>query len=121
MFSSEVLDHFKNPRNVGKLPGATVSVEVSNPVCGDVLRVAVRAENQRILEARFLCRGCTTSIACASRLTELLAGKAFSELCDITADSLSASFGELPPETIHGAHLAADAAQALATQLNVKR
>ena len=117
MFSKEVLDHFQNPRNAGELQGATASVEVSNPVCGDVLRVAVRVEEGRITEARFLCRGCTTSIACASRLTELLTGKQVGELNEITAGALAAAFGELPPETIHGAHLAGDAVQALSTKL----
>jgi nitrogen fixation NifU-like protein len=117
MFSKEVLDHFKNPRNAGALSGATASVDVSNPVCGDVLCVSVRVEQGRIAEARFLCRGCTTSIACASRLTELLTGKQVGELNEITAEALAASFGELPPETIHGAHLAADAVQALSTKL----
>jgi nitrogen fixation NifU-like protein len=117
MFSKDVLDHFQNPRNTGELPDASASVQVSNPVCGDVLRVAVRIEDTRIAEARFLCRGCTTSIACASRLTELLTGKLIRELNEITAETIATSFGELPPETIHGAHLAADAAQALLAKL----
>lgn len=117
MFSRELLDHFRNPRNAGPLADATASVEVSNPVCGDILRLAVKAEQGRIVEARFLCRGCTTSIACASRLTELLAGTATRELSAITAESLAEAFGGLPPETIHGAHLAVDAARALAKQL----
>src|SRR6476646_7452662 len=72
MFSDAVLDHFQHPRNAGELAGATAKVEVSNPVCGDVLQLAVRVENDRIVEARFLCRGCTTAIACASLLTERL-------------------------------------------------
>ena len=117
MFSKEVLDHFKKPRNAGELSNATASVDVSNPVCGDVLRVAVLVADRQISEARFLCRGCTTSIACASRLTELITGKPINELNEITADVIAASFGELPPETIHGAHLAADAAQALYLKL----
>jgi nitrogen fixation protein NifU and related proteins len=117
MFSKQVLDHFKNPRNAGELAGASASVEVSNPVCGDVLRVAVRVADSRITEARFLCRGCTTSIACASRLTELLTGKRVNELNEITVEVVAASFGELPPETIHGAHLAADAVQSLHAKL----
>src|SRR5258705_381267 len=75
MFSDAVLDHFKNPRNAGELPGATSKVEVSNPVCGDVLQLAVHIENERVADARFLCRGCTTSIACASLLTEQLRGR----------------------------------------------
>jgi nitrogen fixation NifU-like protein len=117
MFSREVLDHFQNPRNAGALNDATASVEVSNPVCGDILRLSARMEDGRITEARFLCRGCTTSIACASRLTELLTGKKVSELREITAEILVASFGELPPETIHGAYLAVDAAKALEAKL----
>lgn len=117
MFSKEVLDHFQNPRNAGELKNATASVEVSNPVCGDVLRLSALVENGGIAEARFLCRGCTTAIACASRLTELLTGKQVMRLNEITAQTLASSFGDLPPETIHGAHLAADAAQALFAKL----
>ena len=121
MFSKEVLDHFQNPRNAGELKDATATVEVDNPVCGDILKVAVRVANGQIAEARFLCRGCTTSIACASRLTELLIARPLSNLHKITVDVLSASFGELPPETIHGAHLAVDAAQALVAKLAAVR
>jgi len=113
MFSDAVLDHFKSPRNAGELPGATSKVEVSNPVCGDVLQLAVRIENERIAEARFLCRGCTTSIACASLLTEQLRGRTLAEARSITAQSLSQSLGELPTATFHGAELAADAVQTL--------
>jgi len=69
MFSEAVLDHFRNPRNPGELPDATATVEVHNPVCGDILKLAARIVGGRIEEIRFLCRGCTTSIACASLLT----------------------------------------------------
>ena len=117
MFSAELLDHFRHPRNAGDLTDATASVEVSNPVCGDVLRLAVKTEEGRIKEARFLCRGCTTSIACASLLTELLAGLATQELKNINVEVFSARFGGLPAETIHGAFLAVDAVRALATQI----
>jgi len=117
MFSPAVLDHFQNPRNVGELPDATASVEVSNPVCGDVLRLAVKTEQGTIVAARFLCRGCTTSIACASRLTELLIGAPIDSLDAISADLLARAFGGLPAETIHGAHLATDAARALTAKL----
>ena len=113
MFSDAVLDHFQNPRNAGELPSATSKVEVSNPVCGDVLQLAVRIENERVAEARFLCRGCTTSIACASLLTEQLRGRTLTEARSITAQSLSRSLGELPAATFHGAELGADAVQTL--------
>lgn len=117
MFSPQLLDHFQHPRNAGELPGATASVEVSNPVCGDVLRLSVKVEQGRVAQARFLCRGCTTAIACASRLTELITGCSISQLGSIRLQELSDALGTLPPETIHGAHLAVDAAKALAAQL----
>jgi nitrogen fixation NifU-like protein len=113
MFSEAVLEHFRNPRNAGELPGATATVEVSNPVCGDILKLAARVAGERIAEVRFLCRGCTTSIACASILTEQLRDRALSEARGITADTLSAALGGLPPATFHGAQLAAAALAAL--------
>jgi nitrogen fixation NifU-like protein len=121
MFSKEVLDHFRNPRNAGELERATVSVEVSNPVCGDVLRLAVKVEQGRIAAARFLCRGCTTSIACASLLTELLTGSLPEALGEVTPEALAAALGGLPAATMHGAILAADAAGAVLSSLQGKR
>jgi nitrogen fixation NifU-like protein len=113
MFSETVLEHFRNPRNAGELADATATVEVNNPVCGDILKLAVRIIGGRIEEVRFLCRGCTTSIACASILTEKLHDRALAEARDITAESLSEALGGLPPATFHGAQLAADALSAL--------
>jgi len=117
MFSEAVLDHFRNPRNAGDLPGATVTVEVNNPICGDILKLAAQMEDGRIAEARFLCRGCTTAIACASMLTEHLTGRTLDEARSITAESLSEALGQLPPATFHGAQLAADALRALLQNL----
>jgi nitrogen fixation NifU-like protein len=121
MFSDAVLDHFQNPRNAGELPDADVRVEVSNPVCGDILQVAARVEGGRIVEARFLCRGCTTSIACASLLTEQLRGRTLAEARSLTAKSLSRLLGELPAATFHGAELAADAVQSLLRKLSASQ
>jgi len=72
-------------------------VEVSNPVCGDVLQLAVHIENERVAEARFLCRGCTTSIACASLLTEQLRGRTLGEARAITAQSYRNYWASFPP------------------------
>ncbi len=113
MFSAAVLDHFRQPRNAGELTDATHTVEVSNPVCGDVLRLAVRMDGQQIAEARFLCRGCTTAIAAASLLTERLIGATRNTARTITAESISAGLGGLPPATLHGAQLAESAVVAL--------
>ena len=117
MFSKEVLDHFQNPRNAGELSDATATAEVSNPVCGDVLRLAVRAENGRFVAVRFQCRGCTTAIACASAMTELLDGNSAESLNKISVETIAHALGGLPAETIHGAHLAVDAARAVVAKL----
>ncbi|HKW62975.1 MAG TPA: iron-sulfur cluster assembly scaffold protein [Candidatus Acidoferrum sp.] len=118
MFSKAVLDHFRNPRNAGELSSATAVVEVTNPVCGDILKLFARLESGRIAEARFLCRGCTTAIACASLLTERLSNITPAEASTITADSLSASLGGLPQATFHGAQLAADAVTSLLQKIS---
>jgi nitrogen fixation NifU-like protein len=120
MFSAAVLDHFQNPRNAGELAAADAKIEVSNPVCGDVLQLAVRIADERIVEARFLCRGCTTSIACASMLTEQLLQRTLAEAGSITAKSISDSLGGLPAATFHGAELAADAAQTMLRNIAAK-
>jgi nitrogen fixation NifU-like protein len=120
MFSDAVLDHFRSPRNAGELPGADAAVEVSNPVCGDILRLAIRMEGERIAEVRFLCRGCTTAIACASLLTEQLSGRTLTESVAVTPEALSVTLGGLPPATFHGAQLAADALRAITQKLSVR-
>jgi nitrogen fixation protein NifU and related proteins len=117
MFSEAVLDHFRNPRNAGELLGATHSVEVSNPVCGDILRLAARIENGRIVEARFLCRGCTTAIAAASLTTEHLQDATPETASELTASAISAALGDLPPATFHSAQLAESAVSALLTAI----
>lgn len=117
MFSSTVLDHFQNPRNAGELPGATAVVEVTNPVCGDILRLAVRVDGGRIAEARFQTRGCVASIACSSLLTELLTGRSLAEAGAITPQLIDERLGGLEPATRHAAELARDAVEALLARL----
>ncbi|MGB7847181.1 MAG: iron-sulfur cluster assembly scaffold protein [Candidatus Acidiferrum sp.] len=112
MFSQTLLDHFQHPRNAGELPGANVQVEVSNPVCGDVLHLAAIIENDSIREVRFLCRGCTAAIACASFLTESMQGRELSALSSFTPEFVAASLDGLPPASFHAANLAHDALQA---------
>ena len=113
MLSEALLDHFRNPRNAGELPEATARIEVSNPVCGDVLRLAAVFEDGVVREVRFLCRGCTASIACASLLTESMRGRELRGLRKITAESLSETLGGLPEASFHAAQLARHALEAL--------
>jgi nitrogen fixation protein NifU and related proteins len=118
MFSEAVLDHFRNPRNAGELSGASATIEVTNPVCGDILKLSARFENGRFDEVRFLCRGCTTAIACASFLTEQLRGHTLAEARTITAESLSSALGGLPSAMFHGAQLAGEALTALLQKIH---
>jgi nitrogen fixation NifU-like protein len=118
MYSAEVLEHFKNPRNAGDLPGASAVVEASNPVCGDVLQLAVRLEAGRVAEVRFKATGCTTAIACGSALTEMMQGRSAAELGGISAEAVAATLGGLPPATTHASQLAADALALLVKKLS---
>lgn len=113
VFNDVILDHFRAPHNGGDLPDATASVEVTNPVCGDVLRLAVRVETGRITAARFKTQGCVAAIACSSLLTDLLIGKSAPELYAITPQQISTALGDLPPATFHAAQLCTDAVAAL--------
>jgi len=117
MYSAAVLDHFKNPRNAGELPNASATVEVTNPVCGDIMQLAVRLEGDRMADVRFKTRGCVTAIACGSLLTEMLHGKTLAEVRGITAAQISDALGGLPPATAHGSQLARDAVEALLAAL----
>ncbi len=118
MYSQAVLDHFKNPRNAGDLPGATAEVEVSNPACGDIMRLAVRIEAGRIAEARFKTRGCVTAIACGSYLTGMLRGISLGAARSISYEQISEALGGLPPATMHGSQLACDALTAILEKIS---
>ena len=117
MFSEMVLEHFQRPRNAGELAGATAVVEVSNPVCGDVLRLAVIVKGGVVREVRFMCRGCTASIASASVLTEKMKGCAVGELKEMNAAEIAAELGGLPPASFHAAQLAEDGVKAIVDKI----
>jgi nitrogen fixation NifU-like protein len=113
MYSERLLDHFQNPRNIGELPPPALTVEVSNPACGDILRLSARFEEGRIAEVRYKVRGCTASIAAGSALTEWLAGKTGAELADFAAPLVDGAVGGLPAASKHAAVLCVDAVLAL--------
>ena len=108
MYSAELLDHFQNPRNAGDLAGADVTAEIENPVCGDVLRLSLRIDSGRVAEIRFKAKGCVPSMACASALTEIVAGRTLAEVRAIQRDRLIAEVGGLPQASTHAAQLALD-------------
>jgi nitrogen fixation NifU-like protein len=107
-----MLDHFQNPRNAGELPPPAVTVEVSNPACGDIMRLSVLVEEGRLRDVRFKTRGCVASIACGSLLTELIQGKTVDEAKRMSAFEIAKRLGGLPPESGHASILAEDALKA---------
>jgi nitrogen fixation protein NifU and related proteins len=113
MYSERLLDHFQNPRNVGELPAPAITLEVSNPACGDILRLSVRIEQGRVVEARYKVRGCTASIAAGSALTELVLGKTRAEVAQINATAIENAIGGLAAESKHAAVLGADSIKSL--------
>jgi nitrogen fixation NifU-like protein len=113
MYSARLLDHFQNPRNVGELPPPAVTVEVSNPVCGDILRLSVEFRDGRVAQACYKTRGCTASIAAGSALTGLLTGKTPPEIAALRPADVENAVGGLSSESKHAAVLAVDAVRAV--------
>lgn len=116
MYSPLVLDHFQNPRNAGEIVEPDASAQSENPVCGDVLKLTVKLEGDRIADIRFLAKGCVPAMACGSAITELVKGRTLGQVRSITRDQLIRVLGELPKASTHAAHLAVDTLkQVLAT------
>jgi nitrogen fixation protein NifU and related proteins len=113
MYSERLLDHFQHPRNVGELAPPAVTVEASNPACGDILRLAVRFERDVAVDVRYKVRGCTASIAAGSALTEWLTGKRRDEIANFQPSFVTEAVGGLAPESQHAAVLCADAVKLL--------
>ena len=109
MYSSQLLDHFQNPRNAGEVERADAAAEIENPVCGDVLRLTLKVEGGRVTEIRFRAKGCVPAMACASALTELVKGKTLEETRNVSRAALIAAVGGLPQASGHAAQMALDA------------
>ena len=121
MFHEKLLDHFSHPRNVGDLEAPALTVEVSNPACGDVLRLAARLQDGRIAEVRYRVRGCTAAIAAGSALTERLASTSIDQLNTLPMSAVDEALGGLPPESQHTLVLCRDAVRALVARIASER
>ena len=119
MHSEILLDHFRNPRNIGQLAPPAILVDVTNPACGDMLRLCARFEDGRVAEVRYQARGCAASIAAGSVLTEWMAGKTRDQLQALTADLIESTLGGLEPASKHAAALCVDGAKAIARESEV--
>src|SRR5271170_6380964 len=103
MYSARLLEHFREPRNVGQLAAPALTVDASNPACGDMLRLSARFENGQVAEVRYQTRGCTASIAAGSALTEWMAGKTREELKTLTPQTIEDLLDGLEPASKHAA------------------
>ena len=108
-YSEKLLDYFQNPRCVGEIPDAHAIAEVSNPVCGDVIKLWVKVGNGRIEDAKFKAQGCSAAIATSSFATEMLIGMGVADARRITREQIVEALGGLPPSKIHCSVLASDA------------
>ena len=118
MYSRQLLDHFERPRHAGVLQKPDATVQVENPVCGDVLKLMATLEQGRIAEIRFQAKGCVPAMACGSAVTELLVGRTLSEAETVNREDVVQLLGDLPEASTHAAHLAVDAAGQLVRALN---
>ena len=119
MYSTQLLDHFQNPRNPGEVLDADAIAEIENPACGDVLRLTLKINSGRIADIRFKAKGCVPAMACASALTELVRGQTVDETRALGRDRLIAAVDGLPQASTHAAQLALDTLQAALNQLQV--
>ena len=109
MYSDKVMDHFQNPRNVGKMDDADIIGEVGNPTCGDIIKVYMKIEDDHIKDIKFSTFGCGAAVATSSMVTELVKGKSLDDALKVTKDQVAEALDGLPPAKMHCSNLAADA------------
>ena len=112
MYSPKVMDHFKNPRNMGEIPDADGVGTVGNPVCGDMMTIYIKVKDNRIADIKFKTFGCGAAIATSSMATELAKGKTLDEAMKLSREEVAKDLGGLPPVKMHCSNLAADALHA---------
>lgn len=113
MYSEKVMDHFRNPRNMGEISDADGVGTVGNPVCGDLMTVFIKVEDGKLKDVKFKTFGCGAAIATSSMITELAKGKTLEEGLKISRKDVADSLGGLPPIKMHCSNLAADALHAV--------
>lgn len=109
MYSEKVMDHFNNPRNVGKIEDADAIGEVGNPVCGDIMKLYLKIDGDIIKDIKFKTFGCGAAVATSSMVSELAKGKQLDEALEISKDKVAEALDGLPSQKMHCSNLAADA------------
>jgi len=108
MYSDKVMEHFKNPHNVGEIKDADGIGEVGNPICGDIMKIYIKVNDGKIVDCKFKTFGCGAAIATSSMITEMVKGKDIDEALKISNKAVAEALGGLPPIKMHCSNLAAD-------------
>jgi len=109
VYSEKVMEHFKNPHNVGEIPDADGVGTVGNPVCGDMMTIYIKVKDNRIVDIKFKTFGCGAAVATSSMITELAKNKTLEDALKVNRQNVADSLGGLPPIKMHCSNLAADA------------
>lgn len=120
-YNQTVIDHLKHPRNMGEIENPDGVGEAQNPVCGDTMRLFIKVEAGRIIDAKFLTFGCGAAIASSSISTEMMKGKAIEEALMISDQAIAKALGGLPPAKSHCSILAEKAIQAAVLDYQKRR
>lgn len=112
LYSEKVMDHFRNPRNVGKIDDADGIGEVGNVVCGDIMKIYIKVKDDVITDVKFNTFGCGSAIASSSMATEMIKGKLISEALQLTNKAVTEALDGLPAHKLHCSVLAEEAVQA---------
>jgi nitrogen fixation NifU-like protein len=109
MYTEKVMEHFRNPHNMGEIPNADGVGTVGNPICGDMMTIYIKVKDNHIEDIKFKTFGCGAAVATSSMVTDLAKGKTLEEAMKITRGDVADELGGLPPIKMHCSNLAADA------------
>ena len=122
MYSTKVLDHFNNPRNVGEIPDASGVGTVGNAKCGDIMQMSIKVNDEGIIEdVKSKTYGCGAAVATSSMATEMIKGKSIDDALKLTNAAVVEALEGLPPQKIHCSVLAEEAVKAAIDDYNKKR
>jgi len=121
MYSETVMEHFKNPRNVGTIEDADGVGEVGNPVCGDMMTFYIKVKDNQIEDIKFQTFGCGAAIAVSSMVSEMAKGKTLEDASKITNKMVAEALEGLPKQKLHCSNLGADALRKAIENYRIKK
>jgi len=121
LYSEKVMEHFRNPRNVGEIEKPDGIGHVGNPVCGDIMELYIKVDNGNIVDAKFKTFGCGAAIATSSMVTEMVKGKSIEEALEISNRAVAEALGGLPPIKMHCSVLAEEALKSAIDDYLIKK